>query len=136
MTKVRNATLGDIDFLMEKAIAFNNEHYDVPLDIDKLISHAEMMIESPLGVVLVSDTGIIAGILSSDLIRDWTFLVETAWYSEGRDGLRLLRAFEDRGRLLGVDEIRMTTLEVNPDAAKLLVRRGYTAIETSHRLLL
>lgn len=63
-------------------------------------------------------------------------LVETAWYSEGRDGLRLLAAFEDRGMNLGVDEVRMTTLEVNAGVEKVLTRRGYTRMETSHRLIL
>lgn len=136
MTKVRDATMRDIDFLMEKAYAFNNQYYGIPLNRDGVHEYLKAIIEHEHGVCLVSDTGAIVGVLHKDPRWNWTVLVETAWYSEGRDGLKLLDAFEKRGASLGADEVRMTTLAVNPLVDRVLARRGYEPIETSHRLLL
>lgn len=136
MTKVRDCTLDDIPFLMEKAQHFNSRYYGIPLNLQKLRDYLVGLIVSEVGVVLRTDTGAITGVHVPDPCRDWEVLVETAWYSEGRDGLRLLSAFESRGMELGVDEVRMTTLEVNPGVQKVLSRRGYIVMETSHRLLL
>lgn len=136
MIKVRDANLGDIEFLMEKAYAFNDRYYGIPLDPGGLYRYIEAMIESPDGVCLISDTGGIVGVIHKDPRWDWKVLVETAWYSEGRDGLRLIRAFEERGMEVGCNEVRMTTLAVNPGVDRLLARRGYKPIETSHRLIL
>jgi hypothetical protein len=128
--------MDDMDFLCEKAREFNDRYYGIPMREHGLRSYLEGMIEHEAGVVLLTDKGAICGFFTADPRWDWTVLVETAWYCEGRDGLRLLAAFEERALECGADEVRMTTLEVNPGVAKLLHRRGYTAIETSHRLLL
>lgn len=136
MTKVRNATLDDLDFLIEKAVKFNNDYYYVPLNIEKTLNHLTLLIEHLQGVVLVSDRGAITGIVYESPTHDWITLVETAWYSEGKDGLRLLQAFEDRGRLLGVDEVRLTTQAANNGVSKVLLRRGYKEQETSFKLKL
>lgn len=136
MTKVFDCTLDDMEFLIEKAQHFNDRYYGIPLNLDKLTQYLTGLIVADQGVVLRTDTGAITGVHISDPCRDWEVLVETAWYSEGRDGLRLLAAFEERGMNLGVDEVRMTTLEVNAGVEKVLTRRGYTRMETSHRLIL
>ncbi|WFG40930.1 hypothetical protein ParaMal1_00046 [Paracoccus phage ParMal1] len=136
MTKVLDCTLDDMEFLIEKAQHFNDRYYGIPLNLDKLTQYLTGLIAADQGVVLRTETGAITGVHISDPCRDWEVLVETAWYSEGRDGLRLLAAFEDRGMNLGVDEVRMTTLEVNAGVEKVLTRRGYTRMETSHRLIL
>jgi len=136
VTEVRKCTIRDLDFLVEKAYEFNSRHFDVPLCPAKLKSYLRGLIVSNYGVVLRTDTGAITGVLVSDPVRDWNVLVETAWYTRGRDGLKLLRAFEKKGKRWGVDEIRMTTLEANQQAGRILSRRGYKPIETSHRLLL
>lgn len=133
---MRDAQIEDIDFLMEKAYAFNDRYYGIPLNRSGLFKYLKAMIEHSSGVCLISDTGGIVGVIHQDLRWDWTVLVETAWYSEGRDGIRLLDAFEKRGRELGCDEVRMTTLAVNSGVDRLLARRGYKPIETSHRLIL
>jgi len=136
VTKVRDATTGDIEFLIEKAYAFNNDYYGIPLNREGLRDYLSAMIDSPAGVCLISDTGGIVGVVHRDPRWDWSVLVELAWYSEGRDGLALLAAFERRGADLGVDEIRMTTLAANPGVDRVLARRGYEPVETSHRLIL
>ena len=136
MTKVREACIEDIDFLMEKAYAFNDRYYGIPLNRIGLFKYLEAMIEHESGVCLVTDSGGIVGVIHQDPRWDWTVLVETAWYSEGRDGVRLLDAFEKRAMEIGCDEIRMTTLAVNSGVDRILERRGYKPIETSHRLIL
>ena len=136
MTKVRDCTMDDLSFLIEKAHSFNSRYYDIAINPKKLEQHLTGLIVSEQGVVLRTDTGAITGVHVSDPCRDWEVLVETAWYSEGRDGLRLLAAFEQRGIDWGIDEVRMTTLEVNSGVECVLKRRGYSVIETSHRLIL
>ena len=136
MTEVRDATAEDIDFLMQKARAFNDKHFDIPLNEAGMRDYLLAMIQHENGVCLITDSGVIVGVLHTDPRWDWTVLVETGWFSEGRDGLRLLEEFEKRGRDAGVDEVRMTTLAVNSGVDRLLARKGYTPIETSHRLKL
>lgn len=136
MTEVRDCTITDLSFLIDKAYAFNYRYYGIPLNHKKLEQYLTGLLVSEHGVVLRTDTGAITGVHVSDPCRDWEVLVETAWYSEGRDGLRLLGAFEQRGVELGLDEVRMTTLEVNSGVERVLKRRGYSIMETSHRLIL
>lgn len=134
MTKVRKATKVDLPFLMEKAQQFNDQYYDLPMSNSGMEAYILYTIET--GILLVAPSGMIAGHLHKDPRWDWTVLVETGWYSDGRDGVRLLKEFEKQGRLHGADEVRMTTLAVNSGVDKLLARKGYSPIETSHRLLL
>jgi len=133
---VRDCDLSDLEHLMDLAIGFNDKHYDVKLNRGKTYQYLRNLIQSEDAVVLCTGTGAIVGVKIDDPCRDWTVLVETAWYSEGRDGLRLLRAFEQRGRDMEVDEVRMTTLAVNSGVSPVLERLGYLEIETSHRLLI
>lgn len=133
---IRHCQPSDMKWLIDKAFAFNSKYYDVPLDIQRLEDYLWEAIHNPNGVVLRSEHSAIVGVVIDDPFRDWKVLVEIAWYSEGRDGLRLLDTFEDVGRCHAVNEIRMTTLEVNKGVEKVLARRGYKPIETSHRLLI
>lgn len=130
---VRECTLDDVDFLIELATRFNDEYYGIPLNPDKLWDYMWKVVQHPDGVALRTDHGAIIGMFAEDPFRDWTALIETGWYSTGRDGLQLLKEFEKRGKL--ADEVRMSTLETNPKVVSLLHRRGYASIETSHRLL-
>lgn len=136
MTKVHECTLDDVPFLMEKVHQFNADYYDVPLNTKKARDHLVDVLVSEQGLVLRTSSGMIAGVFVSDPLRDWNVLVETAWYSEGRDGIKLLAEFERRAALAGVDEVRMTTLSVNSGVDAVLKRRGYSSMETSHRLIL
>ena len=134
--KVRECKLQDLEWLKNKAVAFNDTHFDIPLCSNKLHAYLTALIVNPMGVALRTDTGAIVGVLTEDPLRTWEVLVETAWYSEGKDGIRLLKAFETVGLEAGVDEIRMTTLQKNDIVGQLLKKRGYAPIETSHRLIL
>jgi len=132
---VRNCDYDDLEFLVDKAMEFNRAYYDVPLNPDKLVDYLVHLLDSPYGVVLRTEHGGITGIIVQDPLRDWWALVETAWFSTGKDGLALLPAFEERGYEEGVDEIRMSTLWTNPVVDKLLERKGYQKVEASYRKL-
>lgn len=131
---IRVATHEDIGFILSLALEFNHKHYDVPLDIERTTRSIEQLMEQ--GVIFLSERGLIAGAPVTDGFRDWTALVEFAWYATDNQGYRLLRAFIDYGQRIGADEVRMTTLNTTPVGAEtLLSRTGFTPIETSHRLL-
>ena len=137
MTKVRDCTYtDDLDFVMELMQRFNSKHYSVPICLDRLEEFTSRLLDMDTGVVLRTDKGLIAGTLVLDPVRNWSALVELAWYSEGRDGIKLLRAFEERGRVYEADEIRMSHLHSYPRSGELLGRLGYTPVETSHTLKL
>jgi len=128
----------DFDWLCKLTHKFNDELYDVPLNEQKLentliqFCHPECIKH----IGYRSDKGAIIGIVTEDPLRDWTVMVELGWYANDRSGIRLLDHLEQAARDVQCDEVRMTTLERNPRVADLLKRRGYTPIETSHRLLL
>ncbi len=132
---VRQAERSDIPAIYDMAFGFNEDYFDIPLDMDSCLNTMVDTINNH--VAFVSDTGFIGGWLVKDPVRDHVVLVETAWYCTGREGIALLNRFIEEGRKLMVDEVRMTTLETSPKAATaILKRKGFAPIETSHRLLL
>ena len=133
---IRHCDEDDLLWLLETATGFNDRYYGIPLDYSRADQYLYDMLRNPFRVMLRSDTGAIIGVIIEDPFRDWKVLVEIGWYSEGRDGLKLLDAFEEQGRCHKVNEIRMTTLESNKGVEKVLARRGYVPVETSHRLIL
>lgn len=133
---IRQATSDDIPHLINLISRFNDEYYRVTVvNPQKLDRWLRANMEN--GVIYVTDTGFIAGLLVDDPMRDWTALVETGWYDTGRGGVRLLRRFIEFGETCGADEVRMTTLNTTPAGAMtLLTRMGFEEIERSHRLTL
>ena len=124
----------DFKIVRDLAHTFNDKHYGIHLNDDKLERWYAYMPQLG-GVIYISDNGFIAGFPVADPVRDWTALVETSWYAEDRAGARLLRKFINYGRIIGADEVRMTTLTDTPaHAVALLQRWGFEEIERSHRL--
>ena len=137
MGNIRKCTWQDTGWVTAIAEQFNNKLFDVPFNYDRGCEYIDRMIWNPDGVCFRGDYGAIIGVVAPDPFRDWTVLVEIGWYTEKPgEGLQLLDRFIDEGRSRGVNEIRMTTLERNKSVAKLLERKGFVPIETSHRLLL
>lgn len=90
------------------------------------------LIESNGGAVFISDSGMIGGAISPAYCDPaWLMAVELFWWAE-RDGLALLKAFEEWAAESGAKEVRMTTLAALPRAASIMRRRGYVASEISH----
>lgn len=133
---IRVAHFSDIPRILTQVRKFNDTYYDVPLDEDRAEEFITRLVSGDEGVVMISDAGFIAAVPMTDPFRSKRYLVEIGWYAEDNSGLRLLKSLEDYARMRLYDEVRMTTLESNPGVEKLLSRKGYTAIETSHRLKL
>lgn len=134
---IRYALDTDEDWVevFDKVDAFNDQYFDIPVDIKRLNKWYHQHLEN--GIIVLSETGIISGLFVDDPVRDWKVLVETSWYDTGRSGLRLLRHFIKVGRVAKVDEVRMTTLNTTPPRVKALLKRmGFEEIEQSHRLTL
>ena len=87
------------------------------------------------GIILVSEKGMIGGLVFPcyfNFSKAWA--QELFWWSEGRDGLALLRAFEERAIEAGVTKIVMSRWEkLRPKAVDRVLRaQGYSPIETSY----
>ena len=135
MNDVRRAVTADVDRIVDMAHVFNDAHVDMPLASDKTWEQVFVLVESHS--VFVSDGGFILGAVSPAMFHDWTYLAELGWYATDNSGSRLLQAFMDEAVDLGVDELRMCTMSTSsPIADKLLAKKGFVPIETSHRLLI
>jgi len=131
---VRRAELADTTRIVKQIERFNDEYYDVPINVAKVIDMVTWVIDD--GVIFVSARGFIGGMVVDDLMRDWTVLQEFGWYAEDRSGIALLDAFIQAGRDLNVDEVRVSTLSTSsPSTDRLLHRKGFAPSETSHRLM-
>lgn len=103
-----------------------------PFEMDGAGAFVRGLIESPAGCVLIHGHGGIGGILLPAYCGpSWTMAVEAFWWAE-RDGMPLLRAFEEWGRSMGAKEVRMTTLAALPRADAILRRKGYAPVEISY----
>ena len=81
--------------------------------------------------LFVGENGAIGGTCTRHPFNDDHVIVqELFWWSEGREGLALLNAFESYARERA-HSVRMLTLEaVNPDRmARLYEKRGYAPVE-------
>lgn len=131
---IRAATMDDVPAL----VAFGRRFHEAAgqpfgFDPDAAAVFAQGVIASPAGCALVSDAGMIAGVLSPAYCApDWRMAIEMAWWAE-KDGLALLRAFEAWARDAGAQEVRMTSLASLPRADGLLKRLGYEPAEISYR---
>ena len=91
------------------------------------------LIDSPEGVLIVSDGGMIGGATTSAYCADnWKIAIELFWWCEDRQGLKLLRDFERWAASVNAEEIRMTTIHSLKGADRILARRGYAPNEISH----
>lgn len=133
--RVRRAVPDDLNHIVNLAYEFNDKYFDIPLNNKKIVDNVTGFIEH--GSTFVSANGFIGGTIITDLMRDWDVLVEFGWYATDRSGYHLLQTFIKEGYSLGVDEVRMCTMNTStPLATQLLERKGFVALETSHRLLI
>ena len=131
---IRPATVSDIPRLLEMGSKFADkarliEHvgYD-PESMEKTFAY---LIGDGNCCVLVGESGAIGGMKSPHPFNHAHWIAqELFWWSEGREGLRLLDAFEAwAGEQCAT--VRMITLEaVNPERmGRLYQRRGYAPLE-------
>lgn len=103
-----------------------------PFDECDVADFLGALIGSDDGAVFITKGGMIGGVLSPAYsCKSWIMAVELFWWAEDRQGLRLLKTFEDWASDRGASEVRMTTLSAINGPEKIMVRRGYAPIETS-----
>ena len=131
---MREATADDIPLLVDMGRKFHAASNQF-CDYSEAATGGMLarMIEAEEAVVLISEKGLIGGVLSPAYCADnWKMAVELFWWAEDRQGLRLLKGFEDWAALNGANEIRMTTLTNLTRADELLRRKGYAPLEISY----
>ena len=130
---IRRATVDDIPALVAMGQKFHAMSGQAcPFDPDASAAFLAQLAASDQAVILTTGAGAIGGVLMPAYCApSWVMAVELFWWAE-RDGLHLLRAFEDWARESGAQEVRMTSLAAYPRAAEILGRRGYAPSEISH----
>ena len=130
---IRQATHDDTPAIIAMGRKFHAQSGQ-PMAFDDAAAGALVsgLIDSDRGAIFISDGGMIGGALSPAYCDPaWIMAVELFWWAE-RDGLALLKAFEEWAADMGAKEVRMTTLAALPRAASIMKRRGYAASEISH----
>lgn len=79
-----------------------------PFDAEAMADTLGQLIDAPTGFVAVRN-GFIAGLITPNPISpSWAIAKEFLWWSEGRDGPRLLQAFREWARRNGANEIQFS----------------------------
>lgn len=131
---IRPATVADMPRLLELGHRFHAQS-GVPFKFDDeaVTRLVEGLLESDAATVLISEHGLIGGMLSPAYCDpQWLMAVELFWWAD-RDGLALLRAFEAWAAGVGAQEVRMTSLAALPRADGILKRKGYAPMEISYQ---
>jgi GNAT superfamily N-acetyltransferase len=129
---IREATHADIPRLLEMGEKFAAKAGLVDhcgYDPESMAATFSAMIERDEFCLFIGEAGAIGGMKAPHPFNHAKLMAdELFWWSEGREGLRLLEAYEEWA---GDAMIRMTTLEaVNPDRmSKFYQRRGYQPLE-------
>lgn len=133
---IREATRADVPKILEWGKAFHDAaQHPFGHDEEATRAFVDGLMESPLGVILTSETGMIGGVLAPAYSApSWTMAVELFWWAE-KGGVKLLKAFEEWAENKGAQEVRMTSLTNLTRADELLKRLDYAPIEISYRKL-
>lgn len=105
----------------------------LPMDVKVTARFLDALIASPVGLVLVAGPaepdGFLAASVGSASIAMMPVAQEHGWWSEGGDGLRLLRRYEAWAREQGCFAARMSTPPGAERASAILRRDGYSVAE-------
>ena len=89
------------------------------------------------GISFRSDNGFIGGIVMPHPFTGHSVLVELAWWSRDKSGIKLLDTFIQAGKDEDVHEIRMSTMGTSSATAdKIIQRKGFAVAETQYSLIL
>jgi hypothetical protein len=131
---IRRATAEDIPAIVAMGKRFHGRA-GLPGEYDTVATGHFIEILCQRGVVLIGDRAMIGGMMvPSYCAPAWWQAVELFWWSESRDGIRLLDAFEAWARENGADEVRMSSIERfrGDRIGRLLAKRGYAVTEVSY----
>lgn len=134
---IRAATVDDIPGLLDMGAKFA-ERADlathVGYDAESMAATFAAMIERDEFCLFIGGCGAIGGMVAPHPFNHAQPIAdELFWWSEGREGLRLLEAYEEWAASHGA-VIRMTALEaVEPDRmGRFYERRGYRPLERAY----
>jgi hypothetical protein len=87
------------------------------------------MIDSPDGILLVSDNGMIGGLVFAHPFSRQRVFQEFFWRSHGFEGVKLLKTAEAKAKGLGAVRSIMGAMDDLPDLDRLFGRMGYAPTE-------
>lgn len=131
---IRPAALDDIPALLAMGERFADKAKltdHVGYDPDSMAATFAALIEAPEHIVLISETGAIGGTsCAHPFNHSHRIAQELFWWSEGREGLRLLTAFEEWARET-CQSVAMIALEaVEPErVGRIYEKQGYAPLE-------
>lgn len=121
--------------LLAMAESFHAGYCDGQLDLIRAVDLIDHILDN--GISFRSDNGFIGGVVMPHPFTGHSVLVELAWWSQDKLGIKLLNTFIQAGKDIGVHEIRMSTMGTSSDtAAKIIQRKGFAVAETQYSLIL
>lgn len=131
---VRTATVEDIPALVEMGAKFHAMSPHKPVgdyDYDAVARTLAFLVESPSGLVVRSDTGVLGGFMAPVFFAPTVpMMEENFWWASG-GGQELRRFFEAEAKAMGARFVYFTTLENDRIDAidRLMQRDGYRPVE-------
>jgi hypothetical protein len=130
---IRLATLGDIPALLEMGRKFADDAgvtARVGWDAQSVVEMLEGLIEGEDGIVLVSDRGMIGGLVyPHPFNRDVLVFAELFWRAEDGNGLALLAEAERLAADRGATKSVMIAMDDMDRTRRLYARLGYAPCE-------
>lgn len=132
---IREAAHEDIPAMLEMAARFALKagiDETVGFCVDSVSLLLEGLIDNPDGVALIGDNSMAGGVVFAHPFNAAHRIGhEMYWYSEGREGLRLIQSLEEAFRERGASSVAMATLEaLGADSLqKFYQRRGYRPLD-------
>jgi hypothetical protein len=131
---IRPATLGDIPALLEMGRKFADDAgvtARVGWDAQSVVEMLEGLIEGEDGIVLVSDKGMIGGLVyPHPFNRDVLVFAELFWRAEDGNGLALLAEAERLAAERGATKSVMIAMDDMDRTRRLYARLGYAPCES------
>lgn len=132
---IREATYSDIAKIMSLGREFADEA-GVTARVGWSDESVEMLlvslIESPNGVLLVSDDGMIGGVIYPHPFSGLNIFVEMFWRARDGNGLALLNAAEKAARERGASQMVMIAMDDMDRTRRLYGRIGYEPVEVQY----
>lgn len=133
---VRRANEEDVELVAELGHRFIHAADMPPASIEECREFVGRLLQAKEAGVFITARGVIAGVLAPLYYRpDYKQAVELFWWSEDRQGLKLLQAFEQWAFDAGANDVNMSTLDhfTPPGVQKLLTKRGYLLRDKTFR---
>lgn len=133
---IRNATLEDIDSIVamgRKFAAASGTDRELGWDEESVRTLVATLIEGPDGILVVGERSMLGGLVFPHPFNVNTRVFqELFWWSESRDGLKLLEEAERQARDKGAVRSLMLCMDAMPGAERIYERRGYKRAEYSY----